>query len=480
MRDTDLCYISASEALEKFKNHDLSPVELLEALIARAESVEDKVGAFTQRYFDEAMEAARAAEAKYANGEETRLLEGLAVAIKEDKGVEGKPTSAGSRVFAEGVAGGDALPVGRIKDAGGIIHARTNVNEMGTAGITGSKMQAPTRNPWNTEYNSGGSSGGAAAALASGTTTLANGSDYCGSIRIPASSCGVVGYKPPRGRNAVSPFFNLDWYDHDGPLARTVADTALLQNAMRGQHPGDLFSLPDSEPLPTEYDGNIQGRKIAVSLDLGYIEIDPQVEKNTREAMARLRSLGAVVEEVKLGWSAQTLQAFRDHAAVIFGAWVADYLPGHANVMTDYAVAFGKTAETASAKAFMDSMATESAMWEALSPILQDADALLCPTLAVPAVPLDHSPIDNSFSINGKPVAADFGWMLTYPFNMLSPLPVINVPSGFAGNGVPTGVQIVGKPYQESGIFEIAAAYEKAQPWLREISQRPVLKQTGE
>ena len=119
-------------------------------------------------------------------------------------------------------------------------------------------------------------------------------------------------------------------------------------------------------------------------------------------------------------------------------------------------------------------------MWEALSPILQDADALLCPTLAVPAVPLDHSPIDNSFSINGKPVAADFGWMLTYPFNMLSPLPVINVPSGFAGNGVPTGVQIVGKPYQESGIFEIAAAYEKAQPWLREISQRPVLKQTGE
>lgn len=474
MSDTDLCYLSACEALTRFKNRSLSPVELIQALIERSNESEEKIGAFTQQYFDEALSAARDAEIKYSNASETRLLEGLAVAIKEDKGVKGKPTSAGSKVFAEGVAGGDALPVGRIKAAGGIIHARTNVNEMGTAGITGSKMQAPTRNPWNPEFNSGGSSGGAAAALACGMTTLANGSDYCGSIRIPASSCGVVGYKPPRGRNAVSPFFNLDWYDHDGPLARTVADTALLQNAMQGQHSGDLFSLPNTDPLSTEF-GSIKGKKIAVSMNLGYIEIDPEVEKNTRETMALLRSLGAEVEEVDLGWTAQTLQAFRDHAAVIFGAWVADYLPEHSHEMTDYAVSFGKTAATASAKAFMDSMATEAKMWNALSPILKHNDALLCPTLAVPAVPLNHSPIDLEFNINGKLVAADFGWMLTYPFNMLSPLPVINIPSGFASNGIPTGVQIVGRPYQEKDVFEIAAACESVQPWLNNLSQRPQL-----
>ncbi len=155
----DLHYISATEALERFRDRSLSPVELMEVVLARAEAVESNTGAFTQIYFDEALEAARAAEARYATGEATRPLEGLPVAIKEDKGVKGKPTTAGSLVFKDSVAGGDALPVGRIKDAGGIIHARTNVCEMGTAGITGGKLQGPTRNPWNPAFNSGGPCG---------------------------------------------------------------------------------------------------------------------------------------------------------------------------------------------------------------------------------------------------------------------------------------------------------------------------------
>ena len=403
MSDQELCYLSASEALARFKNHSLSPVELLQALIRRSEQTEPQIGAFTQTYFDEAMQAARAAEQAYQQGAEQPLLAGLCVAIKEDKGVAGKPTSAGSKVFCAGVAGADALPVERIRAAGGIIHSRTNVCEMGTAAITGSEMQPATRNPWNRDYNSGGSSGGAAAALAAGSTTLANGSDYCGSIRIPAASCGVVGYKPPRGRNPVSPFFNIDWYDHDGPMARTVADCALLQNAMNGQHPGDLFSLPGKLELPLQYAKSLKGKKIAYSIDLGYVSVDPQIAGNTRETLRLLESLGAEICEVDLGWTEQCLQAFRDHGAAIFGAWVADYLPDHQHEMTDYAATYGATAAEVSAKAFMDSLAQEADMWQRLSPVLQEFDVLICPTLATPAVSLEHSRwIKNSVSMASR------------------------------------------------------------------------------
>lgn len=458
----DLAYLSAEEALNRFRNRTLSPVELAEAVIARAEAVEGPNGAFTQTYFEEAMAGARAAEQAYAK-EEARPLEGLLVAIKEDKGVKGKPTSAGSVLFRDNVAGGDALPVGRIRQAGGIIHARTNICEMGTAGITGSKLHPPTANPWNPAYNSGGSSGGAAASLALGTTTLANGSDYCGSIRIPASACGVVGYKPPRGRNAVSAYFNLDWYDHDGPMARSVADCAILQNAMAGQHPDDLFSLPDSPPLPTRF-ADVRGTRIAVSLDLGYKAVDEEVVAQTQAAVAALEEAGAVIETIDLGWDAGTLQAFRDHAAAIFGGWVEDYLD-QKEQMTDYAVAFGETAKTVTAKRFLQSVATEAAMWDKLSPVLQRCDAFICPTLATPSVPLDHDPAGPDLTIAGKDVAADFGWMLTYPFNMLSPLPVLAVPSGQASSGIPTGIQIVGRPYDDVGTFRIGSALEAVRPW---------------
>lgn len=465
----DLCYLSAERALAKFRDRSLSPVELARAVIARAEASEGPNGAFTQSYFDEAMDAARHAEAAYAKGE-ARPLEGLLVAVKEDKGVAGKPTSAGSVLFKDNIADGDALPVGRIRAAGGILHARTNICEMGTAGITGSRLHPPTANPWNRDYNSGGSSGGAAAALALGSATLANGSDYCGSIRIPAASCGVVGYKPPRGRNAVSPYFNIDWYDHDGPMARSVADCAILQNAMSGQHPDDLFSLPDADPLPTRFQG-ARGLRIAVSMDLGYKSVAPEVVVQTREAVAALKEAGSEVEEVDLNWPAGTSQAFRDHSAAVFGGWVEEHL-AERDRMTDYAVAFGERARTVTAQSFMRSVATEADMWAALGPILQRFDALICPTLALPAVPLDHDPAGPDMDIAGASVAADFGWMLTYPFNMLSPLPVLAVPSGVAANNLPTGIQIVARPYDDAGAFRVGAVLEEARPWAH---RRPSL-----
>lgn len=170
------------------------------------------------------------------------------------------------------------------------------------------------------------------------------------------------------------------------------------------------------------------------------------------------------MEEVDLGWTANVLQAFRNHSAAVFGGWVEEYLADRAQ-MTGYAVAFGETAKTVTAQSIMQSVATEADMWAALGPVLQRCDALICPTLAVPAVPLNHDPAGPDMTIAGRAVAADFGWMLTYPFNMLSPLPVLAVPSGVADNGVPTGLQIVASPYDDRTGFRVGAAVEARRPW---------------
>ncbi|MGD9743232.1 MAG: amidase, partial [Dongiaceae bacterium] len=229
MTDTDLCYITASEALARFKARTLSPVELMHALIARADRVEKKVNAFTYRFYERALDAAKRAEAKYTRTDgRPRPLEGLAVAIKDETTIKGERTTFGSLVHKDDVDTRTAPPAELIFQAGAIMIARSTAPEFSCAPICHTRLWGTTRTPWNLAFSSGGSSGGAGAALAAGITTLANGSDIGGSIRIPASACGVYGYKPPYGRNPDSAPFNLDWYNHAGPMARSVADCALL------------------------------------------------------------------------------------------------------------------------------------------------------------------------------------------------------------------------------------------------------------
>ncbi len=221
MTDLDLCYMPAAKALKLFKSRKLSPVELMEAVIARAEATQGKVNAFTYTHYDEAMELAKKAEKKYAKGRKTAPLEGLPIAVKDESYIEGKPTSGGSLLMKDTVADHTTEVNRRLLKAGGIVHARTATPEFSCAAYTWSRAWGVTRNPWNTDFTPGGSSGGSGASLASGTSSLATGSDIGGSIRIPASCCGVVGYKPPYGRNPEDPPFNLDFYCHEGPLART-------------------------------------------------------------------------------------------------------------------------------------------------------------------------------------------------------------------------------------------------------------------
>jgi len=397
-------------------------------------------------------------------GARLRALEGLTVAIKDEGAVKGQRSTAGSLILKDEVAPASDVFNDRILKAGGICHARTATPEFCCAAVTHSRLWGVTRNPWNPRYTPGGSSGGSAAALAAGTTTLANGSDIAGSIRIPASCCGVVGFKPPYGRIPESPGFNLDFYSHEGPLARTVADTALIENVMAGPHPSDISTLRPKIKVPTEYK-SIRGWKIAYSMDLGYFKVHKEVRRNTEHALDVFRSLGCSVEEVDLGWTEVSAKAAWDYLLHIFGATMARVLKKHKHLMTPYARSFAEQGRRSKAEDFVASLAVASDMYRSFGPLMDEFDVFVCPTLAKPALsandPLDY----DSFRTAGKPIPDGLAWCMTYPFNMLSRCPVISVPSGFASNGVPTGIQIVARTYDDARVFKAAGAFEKAASW---------------
>ncbi len=475
MADLDLCYLPATKALELFRAKTLSPVELLEAYIARAEAVEPNINAFTYTHYDEALELARKAEAKYAAGKRTRALEGLPIAIKDESYIKGKPTSNGSLTMQSYIAPTTSIVNERILRAGGIVHARTATPEFSCAGYCHSKLWGVTRNPWNTAFTPGGSSGGSAASLAAGTSALCTGSDIGGSIRIPASASGLIGYKPPYGRNPAEPPFNLDFYCHSGPLARTVADAIALQNIMCGPHPQDIASLRPklklaSRPRP------VAGWSIAYSPDLGCYEVDAEVRRNTEAALDVFRAAGATVEEVELGWGEDALAAALAHLEHIFGLSIAPTLDTDADQMTDYARQFADKGRASKPERFLWSLEVAGRMYASLGPILEKHNVLVCPTTALPAVAADFDQARDTVEINGNRVNPMLGWVMTSPFNTMSRCPVLSLPSGRAANGVPTGLQIVGRTYSDADVFRAGMAYEaEAASWYTSTENRPPL-----
>ena len=475
MTDLDLCYMPAAKALRLFAAGKLSPVELMRAVIARAEATKGAVNAFTHTHFDEALDLARKAETKYARGHKTGALEGLPVGVKDESYIAGKPTSGGSLIMKDFVADSTSTGNARILAAGGIVHARTATPEFSCAAYTWSRLWGVTRNPWNGDFTPGGSSGGSGASLASGASALATGSDIGGSIRIPASACGVVGYKPPYGRNPDDPPFNLDFYCHTGPLARTVEDAILLQNVMSGPSPLDIATLRPKLVLPTRF-RPIKGWKIAWSMDLGSFEVDPDVVANTKKALDVFRSLGATVEEVDIGWGADTLDAALAYLNHLFGAFLSKLLPEQGHLMTSYARRFAELGAASRATDFVSSLEVAGRMYSTLGPLLEKYDVLVCPTNALPAVPADHDQSKDEIRINGKVVDPSLGWVMTVPFNMMSRCPVLSVPTGRARNGVPTGMQIVGRTYCDADVFRAGMAYEKAVGgWYGDRGARPKL-----
>ncbi|MDQ7249135.1 amidase [Dongia sedimenti] len=478
MSDLELCYLTASEALERFRKKKLSPVELMQAVIARAEKVQSKLKPFTYTHYDEALDLAKKAEAKYARGARTGALEGLPIAIKDESYIAGKPTSFGSLITKDTIPDTTSVNNQRILKAGGIVHARSATPEFSCASVTHSKAWGVTRNPWNPKFTPGGSSGGSGASLAAGSTSLAMGSDIGGSIRIPASACGVVGYKPPYGRNSDDPPFNLDPYCHTGPMTRSVADAILLQNVICGPSPTDIASLRPKLTLPTVYKP-IKGWKIAYSIDLNCFEVDKEVVANTKAALDVFRSLGATVEEVDLKWGPWALETGLKHLDHLFGSFMAKMAKKHAKKMTAYALDFAASARKSTAADFLSAMEGAARMYETFGPMMETHDIFICPTLALPAVKAEFLEVRNEhLKINGKvsKLNAVLGWCMTSPFNTLSRCPVLSVPSGHAKSRVPTGIQIIGRTYSDADVFQAAIAFETAVGgWYRDSAHRPKL-----
>lgn len=475
--EESLPYLSATEAVAAFRARQLSPVELMRAVIARAGEVNGAVNAITVEFFDRAMEQAREAEGAYSRDPEgARPLEGIPIALKDTTNLAGELTTAGSVALKDFRPERSAPTNERLLDAGAIVHMRTTTPEFGFAGTTRSRLWGTTRNPWNLNYSPGGSSGGAAAAVAAGMTTIADGSDGGGSVRIPSSMCGLFGYKPPAGRNPQDPdSLPSEFMITVGPLTRTVADAALMQNVMSGQHPRDLHSLRDR----VNYSANVEslaGTRVALSHDLGYFDVSHEVRANTIRTAEVLSDLGCVVEEVDLGWNGDMYDAWLTTWEGIFWGLCGEHLAVYRDDMDPAVVEVLERGSRLSLKDFHHVNRIRADGYQKLSAVLDSHDILIAPTLAVPAVPADQDLQADDFRIDGR-LARDFtrdgrdhnaynSWQMTYPFNVINTVPVASIPSGIAESvGIPTGLQIVGPAYDDAAVFRTAAAFEAAAPW---------------
>ena len=474
MNDDDLCYMSATEALTRFHARKLSPVELMEAIIRRAESITETVNPFADRYYEEAMEQAKLSEAKYSrNGRRLRRLEGLPLVVKDSSSIRGQRSTNGSMINQDVIDQSTDPAVERLLKSGANLFARTTCPEFCWLFTCHSRMWGVTRNPWRLDITTGGSSGGSAAALAAGATTIATGSDSAGSIRQPASQCGVVGYKPPYGRLPLLPSISFDPYVQIGPMARTVADTALMSNVMSGPHPLDHTSLPNRLTIPKHHAG-AKGMKIAYSYDLGHYELSADVRREFKATLDALSDAGAIITEVPLNGLSEIIRLSHGAQEFLAASFLQDVMENHANVVSDYVPELLETALMYDADDYRRSLTLAGEVWhDELGPIFHKFDAFLCPTVSTPEVPAENWQ-KHEIIVNGQRFT-DTETVMTAIFNLYSRCPVLAVPGGMTDAGLPCGIQIVGRPCDDKTVFRVAQALEEARPWLNASTNRPPL-----
>lgn len=456
---SEIPFLTAHQLLDAYRARTLSPVEVVDALIDHVERHEPTLNAVIDRRYDEARAEARISEARWTGGDGgPRPLEGVPVAAKEEHPMRGRSWAQGSLTLRDLVADEDHPIIERIQAAGGIIHIRTSTPEFCCAGWCHSRLWGITRNPWNTNYSPGGSSGGSGTALAAGYAPLATGSDIGGSIRIPASLSGVVGFKPPFGRVPALPPYNLDQFCHDGPMARTVADCALLEDVIAGPDRRDQVAMR----FPPQVSGvgtDVTGLRVALCVRLGDWPLDDGIEANTRAAAEALAAAGAEVEEVVLPWRFEQIKrAAAAHFATIMSAGVGKVVEEHGDLLCDYTHDFVRlmTPEIG----FYDGLELEGELWQPLGEIFERCDVVLAPTMATEGYVAGESYLDG-LHVGGQLVDVWQG-ELTVPFNIFSRCPVMSVPSGLAPNGVPTGVQVVARTYDDVTAFRVSGALEAA------------------
>ena len=473
MTDNKLCYISATEAATRFRARTISPVELIEAIICKSETILDTINPFADCYFDEARTRARKSESLFMkkNVEGLGALEGIPLAVKDMCNIEGKRTTYGSLIYSENICSETTPYVQRLIRAGANVFARTTTPEFGWLFTTQSRMWGVTHNPWKTGISPGGSSGGSASALAAGATTLATGSDATGSVRQPASQCGIVGYQAPYGRFPMVGDSSFNGYVNAGTMARTVADCALMSNVMSGPDYRDHNSLNEKMIIPVP-NSNLSGIKIAVSMDLGFYEVCDDVQRETRLAMDALRDAGAIVDEINVGWAEELVELALGSQEFLLAGYLNELVAKHGDLISDYVPQIAETANSYSGEDYRRSLTAAGEIWrDHLGPLFQEYQAFITPTTTYPDIPATGWQKD-TVMVNGKQFT-DTQTSMAVLWNMYNRCPVLAVPSGMTSSGLPTGIQIVGRPYDDPTAFQIAAALEGRRPWLDCDERRP-------
>ncbi|MES2017740.1 MAG: amidase [Pseudomonadota bacterium] len=456
-------FTSATELLAQYRAGSLDPVGVLEALIATAHAQQTSVNCAASLHLEPARAMALESRRRYADGT-ARALEGIPVIIKEETAVKGWPRPLASLVFKDRVATENHPIVDKLLEAGAIPYFQATNPEFCVLGHTWSKMYGVTRNPWALDYSCGGSSGGSGAALASGVAPLATGSDMAGSIRLPASLCGVYGYKPPFGRLACAPGDEYLVQAVEGPMARTFDDLVLMQNVVSGPHPSSFTTLPYAA-LPTSY-ADLKGMRIAYSPALGDAKLADDVHRNLMRALDGLRRAGAVVEEVDLKWDlAQINDVLLDGLRAVFvDEFMRDIGDGDAAKLCSYAEKI-HTQGKGEPVSIMPSAALGRQLQRDMHDKVwgQGYSAFICATMLTTELAADQDPAaEPIIDADGHQYEANLGWCLTPAFNLLNRYPVLNAPTGLSVHGVPTGMQIVANAYDDETVFRVAANHARA------------------
>jgi aspartyl-tRNA(Asn)/glutamyl-tRNA(Gln) amidotransferase subunit A len=462
---SEIYWMSATELLSAYKRKKLSPVEVVKALLARIDQINPKLNALVTRTDDMALSAAKESEKAFQKGE-PRPLEGVPIAIKDNVFTKGVRTTFGSKLYENFMPDRDAILVERLKNAGAVILGKTNLPEFGLVGITDNLVFGKTVNPWNLKRTSGGSSGGAAAAVAAGLCPVAHGNDGGGSIRIPSSFCGVFGLKPTFGRIPIYPHLpGWETVNHEGAISRMVEDNALMLDVMAGPSIYDQTSLPQyPSKFRKDMKGDIKGLHLAFTSDLGGgFPVDSQVLEISRKAAFSFKELGCTVDEIKPGW----INMERDSLVAIF----SETLAAHEDNLKRYEeLAFPsnrRIPEIAKTYTNGDVVRIQFHRYkfnEQVSQVFEKYDLMLTPTLATAAFEAgDKGPLRPK-TVNGQKATAISWLCFTYPFNFTGQ-PAASVPCGFNSEGLPIGLQIIGRRLDDALVLRAAATFEKAHPW---------------
>jgi aspartyl-tRNA(Asn)/glutamyl-tRNA(Gln) amidotransferase subunit A len=461
MAGQDLLFRSLSDIAEQIRRKDVSPVEVTRAVLDRLERLNPRLNAFMTNLGAQAVESAQRAEQEIAARQPRGPLHGVPLALKDIFAMRGVQMTAGSKVLGTWVPDYDATVVARLKAAGAILVGTLQLYEFATGAVL-NPHYGPTHNPWQLDHTTGGSSTGSGAAVAAGIVYGSLGTDTGGSVRIPASLCGLVGLKPTYGRVSRHGVVPLSWsLDHVGPLTRTIRDTALLLSVISGHDPKDATTsrlpVPDYVAALT---GKVEGLRVGVPREFFFEGLDADVQQAVDQAIDQLAALDVKVSEV--AWASIR------QAPALYAISLAEGAAAHAEWIRTRADYYGADVRErmcqgllVPATAYLKAQRLRTVVMRDLERTLHEVDVLVTPTAPIPAPKLDAGPGEI-----GAPLGALRSTLrrLTQPFNITGS-PAVTVPCGFSHDGLPIGLQLIGRPFDEARLLNLAYAYEQSTPW---------------